>query len=78
MTVERAPSLDLFRVAAVNCVMFSHCVLLGIDAFPSFRYIVFIFGWLGVELFFERKKQKIMCIVVSVDKLSSREKWRST
>ena len=52
MTVERAPSLDAFRVAAVNCVMFSHCVLLGIDAFPSFRYIVFIFGWLGVELFF--------------------------
>jgi peptidoglycan/LPS O-acetylase OafA/YrhL len=48
----RTPSLDAFRVVAVSCVMLSHGVFLGIDAFPSLRYITFIFGVLGVELFF--------------------------
>jgi peptidoglycan/LPS O-acetylase OafA/YrhL len=48
----RTPSLDAFRVVAVSCVMLAHGVFLGIDAFPWLRYITFIFGVLGVELFF--------------------------
>lgn len=52
MNPLRTPSLDAFRVVAVSCVMLSHGVFLGIDAFPFLRYITFIFGVLGVELFF--------------------------
>jgi peptidoglycan/LPS O-acetylase OafA/YrhL len=45
-------SLDAFRVIAITCVMLAHGSLLGIDAFPSLRYITIIFGVIGVELFF--------------------------
>lgn len=48
----RTASLDAFRVLAITCVMLAHGSLLGIDAFPSLRYVTIIFGVIGVELFF--------------------------
>jgi peptidoglycan/LPS O-acetylase OafA/YrhL len=48
----RVASLDAFRVIAITCVMLAHGSLLGIDAFPSLRYVTIIFGVVGVELFF--------------------------
>jgi peptidoglycan/LPS O-acetylase OafA/YrhL len=49
---SRVASLDAFRVTAITCVMLAHGSLLGIDPFPSLRYITIIFGVIGVELFF--------------------------
>jgi peptidoglycan/LPS O-acetylase OafA/YrhL len=52
MSAERTASLDQFRVIAITCVMLAHGSLLGMDAFPSLRYVTIIFGVIGVELFF--------------------------
>jgi peptidoglycan/LPS O-acetylase OafA/YrhL len=52
MSAERTASLDQFRVIAITCVMLAHGSLLGMDAFPSLRYVTIIFGVVGVELFF--------------------------
>lgn len=52
MNAERTASLDQFRVIAITCVMLAHGSLLGMDAFPSLRYVTIIFGVIGVELFF--------------------------
>jgi peptidoglycan/LPS O-acetylase OafA/YrhL len=52
MNAERTASLDQFRVIAITSVMLAHGSLLGMDAFPSLRYVTIIFGVVGVELFF--------------------------
>jgi peptidoglycan/LPS O-acetylase OafA/YrhL len=52
MNAERTASLDAFRVIAITSVMLAHGSMLGMDAFPSLRYVTIIFGVVGVELFF--------------------------